>query len=109
MASASALHRHLEILAHGVPVDDVPPGFDVIWPDVLVLQVIGMFPDVDADYRGLAGRYRAVLVGQGFENEFLVPIDAEPGPTAAEVCDGRLGEGFFEIAEAAKSRRDGLG
>src|ERR671934_578858 len=31
-----------------VPVHYVPPGFDVIGPAVLVLEVIGVFPDIQA-------------------------------------------------------------
>jgi hypothetical protein len=34
----------------GLPVDGVPPGVDVARAQVLVLQVVGMFPDVDAEH-----------------------------------------------------------
>ena len=29
------------------PIDDVPDGFEVIRPFVLVFQIVGMFPDID--------------------------------------------------------------
>lgn len=38
----------LETLAHILPVDDVPDGLHVVRPDVFVLQVVGVLPDVDA-------------------------------------------------------------
>ena len=38
------------------PVDDVPPRVDVVGAAVLVLQVVGVLPHVDAQQRSLAGR-----------------------------------------------------
>ncbi len=35
-------------LRYIAPVDDAPDCFNVIGADVLILEVIGMFPDVDA-------------------------------------------------------------
>src|SRR5581483_2323423 len=54
----------LEALRHLVPVDHVPPGLEVVRALVLVLQVVGVLPDVDADQRRLARRDRRVLVGR---------------------------------------------
>ena len=47
-----------------VPVDDVPPRVDVVGAAVLVEQVVGVLPDVDAQQRRLALRDRVVLVGR---------------------------------------------
>src|SRR5690606_5737410 len=44
----------LQALVDGVPVDDVPPGREVVGALVLVLQVVGVLPDVDADDGRLA-------------------------------------------------------
>src|ERR1700676_23225 len=44
------------------PVDDVPPGIDVVGAAVLVLQVVGVLPDVDAEQRRLSVGDRVVLV-----------------------------------------------
>jgi len=35
-------------LVDGVPVDDVPPGVDVFWAPIEVLQVIGVLPDIES-------------------------------------------------------------
>ncbi len=45
------------------PVDDVPPRVDVVRAPVLVLQVVGVLPHVDAEQRRLAVAERVVLVG----------------------------------------------
>ena len=37
------------------PVDDVPKGLDVIWPAILVVEVVSVFPDVEAEYWSGAG------------------------------------------------------
>src|SRR5436190_14655829 len=52
----------LEVLAGLRPVDDIPPGVDVVGPLVLVLQVVGVLPDVDADDRRVAVGDGSVLV-----------------------------------------------
>ena len=45
-----------------VPVDDVPEGVEVVGAFVLVLQVVGVLPDVDAEQRRGAVGERRVLV-----------------------------------------------
>lgn len=32
---------------YGIPVDRVPPGAQVVWATVLVIQVVGMFPNIN--------------------------------------------------------------
>src|SRR5262249_32540518 len=44
------------------PIDHVPPGVEVVGPLVLVLQVVGVLPDVHTDDRGLAVGDRGILV-----------------------------------------------
>ena len=38
-----------EEFAGALPVDDFPDGGEVIGAAVLVLEVVGMFPDIDAE------------------------------------------------------------
>src|SRR6516225_5649888 len=40
--------RFCQPVSDGLPAHDAPPRIDVVGPLVLVLQVVGMFPDVDA-------------------------------------------------------------
>ena len=46
-----------------VPVQRVPPGCDVVGSPVLIFEIIGMFPDVKTEERGLAFHDRAILIG----------------------------------------------
>ena len=36
----------LQALTDILPIDGIPDGFDIVRTDVLVLQVVGMLPDV---------------------------------------------------------------
>ena len=51
-----------ESAGHGVPIDDVPKCRDIVGPSVLVVQVIGMFPDVETEKGSSAFGKRAVLI-----------------------------------------------
>ena len=54
-----------QALGHVAPVHYVPPGGQVVGAAVLVVQVVGVLPHVEAKQYVLALRERAVLVGQG--------------------------------------------
>jgi hypothetical protein len=100
-----------------VPVDDVEEGGDVVGAAVLVFQIIGVFPDVDAEewrVGGTAGSSCAdgdggVLIGGGEDGEFFIGTHHEPGPTAAESGEGGFGEFVFEVGEVLEIFIDGLG
>src|ERR1019366_3316709 len=68
------------------PVDDVPPGLEVLGAAVLILEVVGVLPDVVAHDRRHALRDRAVLIGGG-EHLQAAGSEGEPGPAAAELLD----------------------
>ena len=55
--------------ATAIPVDDVPPRVDVVRALVLVLEVVRVLPDVDAEQRRRARRDRVVLVGGADDRE----------------------------------------
>src|SRR5260221_14447589 len=92
MVNAVSLRDTVKLLAglrvavaggHGIPVDHLPPRVDVVGPLILVTQVIGVFPDVDAEERRLASHQRTVLVGAVHDLEFAVG-QHQPGPATAE-------------------------
>src|SRR5438034_2033470 len=72
-----------EALSHKVPVDHIEPGGDIIGSLVLVLEVIGMLPNIDAQQRLLALAQRRVLVWHRFNLQFPA-ILYQPGPAAAK-------------------------
>ena len=61
----SGRRRLLEPLGHVVPVGHLVDGLDVVGPDVLVLQVVRVLPDVDAEQGHEAGGgFKGVLNGR---------------------------------------------
>src|SRR5580765_998012 len=89
------------------PVHDVPPRRDVIGPTVLVLQVVGVFPDIDAEHDLLPFHQRAVLIRRAFDRELVAARD-HPGPAASEAADSRLRELLLECVEAAERAVEGV-
>src|SRR5258708_30851330 len=69
----------LESLIHRVPVDDVPPRGEVVGPAVLVLQIVGMFPDIHAQNPLFSFHQPAGLV-PGALADPLAPRVAPPPP-----------------------------
>ena len=45
-ALGGSLQNGVQLLAHRVPVDMVPEGLHVLGPQVLVVDVVGVLPDV---------------------------------------------------------------
>src|SRR3954469_13746442 len=103
-ASASAGDR-LVALGDLAPVDGVPPRVDVVGAPVLVLQVVGVLPDVNAQQRGLPLRDRVVLVGRSDDRQAGAVVD-EPRPAGAELVDAGLLELGLEVVERAERGGD---
>ena len=71
------------VLGYFGPVDESPPGFEIIRPAILILEVIGVFPHIAAKQRGQ--REGSILVG-GLDNaQSSVPVINQPGPAGAEL------------------------
>src|SRR5688572_16279753 len=106
-ASARLLLVALRDLA---PVHDVPPGLDVVRPAVLVLQVVRVLPDVEAEQdvaRLRALHERVVLVGRADDRQPVALAD-EPRPARAEAADARRLELLAELREVAERLTDRL-
>src|SRR5690606_5693566 len=84
-----------------VPVDRVPPLADVVRAAVLVLEVVGVLPDVDAEERLEALHHRGILVRQTDDVGVALGVEDEPRPAGAELAGGGLVEGLLEGVEAA--------
>src|SRR5918993_5772257 len=97
-----------------VPVDGVPPGLEILGTAVLVLEVVGVLPDVVAKYRearGLddPGHQRVVLVRGGDNGELAVRADDHPGPAGAEPAHAGLVELGLQRIEPTEGVVDRLG
>ena len=90
----SCFLRLLVLFIDKVPVDDAEPFIDVINAAVLILQVVSMFPDVQAEQRSLPFFQRVILVGSG-KNFKLVAVSDEPCPAASETACGSSSKLFL--------------
>src|SRR6516165_671181 len=85
----------VEALVDFGPVHYVPPGGEVVGALVLVLEVVGVLPDVVAEDGVKALAQRRVLIGSGDDFE-LAALNDEPAPAGAELLGGGFIKGFFE-------------
>jgi len=87
----------------------VQAGFDVVCAAVLMFEIVGVFPDVDAVDGGSASHQGGVLVGEGFDEKFSVFATTEPGPAASKYAHRAFGHCFLPLFIASKSIVDLLG
>ena len=97
-----------EALVDFVPVDDVPPGGEVVGAAVVVLEVVGVLPDVVAEDGVEAVGEGGVLVGLGDDFELAALVDEE-APAGAELLGGGFVEELLEVGEAAEVLGDLVG
>ncbi len=94
-----------------VPVDQVPEGGDVVRSAILILEVVGVFPDVKTEQRRAANsgdgfaHQRAILVGGGTDGQ-LAAFDDQPSPTTTETGGGGVVEDFLQLIKAAEGAID---
>src|SRR6187549_2267663 len=107
-ASAAPCQLPPVALGHVVPVDDVPEGVDVFGALVLVLEVVGVLPDVAAQQRGLAVGDRRVLVRGFGHREVAGSVLDQPRPAGTELADAGVFELLLEGVEGAEGAVDRL-
>ena len=74
-----------------------------------MLEIVGVFPHVDAVDGGATSHQGRVLVGEGFDEKFSVFATTEPSPTASEDTHRAFGHLFFPLFITAKGIVDLLG
>ena len=74
-----------------------------------MLEVVGVFPNIDPVDGGAAGHQRRVLVGEGFNEKFSVFAATEPSPAASEDGHRTFGHFFLPLFITAKGFVDLLG
>src|SRR4051812_21735495 len=83
------------------PVDDIPPGGEIVGAAVLVVEVVGVLPDVDAEQWHVALHDRAVLVCGRVDGE-AGPVVDEPRPAAAEPLHAAVVDRRLQLVDAAE-------
>ena len=82
--------------------DDLEEGLDVVRPAVLVVEIVGMLPDIDSENRDAVSIHkRIVLIGRRADAEAAL-TNSQPCPTTAEASHCRLVESGFELLKRAE-------
>src|SRR5262245_17354353 len=99
--------RLLEVGRSPVPIHNVPPNVDVVGALGLMLQIVGVFPHVNADDTLGPLHVRAVLVGRAEDRKLLVLANAKPCPAGAEAAETRRLDGSLHLLKVTKGSIDG--
>ena len=77
-------------------------GFQILWVSVIVVDIVGMFPDTTGQqwYTRLSQRIRYIT--DVLQRQLTIGILHQPGPSGAEVVDRRIGELLFERINRAE-------
>lgn len=99
--------RGFEVDRDLVPVNDVPEGVDVLRAPVLVLEVVGVLPyieaeDGDARLLNVTSHERIFLVSGARDEELAIVAHAEPGPAGAKPGGGGAVKRLLHFVERAK-------
>ncbi len=82
------------------PIHDLPKGVQLRSPPILIVEVIGVFPDIEGQQRFIAFGDRVVGIGFLRDHQSAVGLGREPGPAGAEKA-GAFGFEFgFESFKA---------
>jgi hypothetical protein len=108
-----AFHRYLsraglEILLSEAPVDGFPELANVFRPIVAIVDVIGMFPDVDRQNRLFGMFQRRVGISKRQDFELALGIGSQPSPTGAEQFRAGVGHRLLKGLESTKIALDGI-
>lgn len=103
------LRIQLEPTGYLVPVNHIPDRRQIVGAAVLVFEVVGVLPHVNAQEGGVAFHQGRVLVGGAVDVQFAVFVLDQPAPARAKAGQAGLGHLGFEFLEGAKGGVDGLG
>src|SRR5258708_7535770 len=78
-----------KILRDKVPVGQlVEPGGDVVRAPVLIVEIVGMLPDVDGEEAFHPLRHWRIGVRRAHDAQLLLLVLDQPCPAAAELAEG---------------------
>ena len=95
-------------LGYGRPIDPVEDCANVVRPAVLVIQVIGVFPDITNQYRLQAFGQGCIGIG-GLDDFQRFAFGCQPDPTATKLTDAASNELGFKLLIAAEAGVDRVG
>mmetsp|Transcript_163786 Transcript_163786/g.314623 ORF Transcript_163786/g.314623 Transcript_163786/m.314623 type:complete len:208 (-) Transcript_163786:464-1087(-) len=95
------------VLSNFIPVDDIEESRDILWAAILVLQIVGMLPDVnahDGDQTCFSGTFhkRVILVGCGDYFHIAILRDSQPRPARTKNTSSCRAELSLEVVVRAE-------
>ncbi len=97
-----------EILCGEIPVGQfVEEGFNKLRAQVTVVDVVGVFPDVDAQQCPVSRGQGGARCPHVDDVDGTIGFFDEPGPAGAEIADGTGLEGFLEFVKRTPFLVDG--
>src|SRR5205814_10715806 len=85
----------------------VKKGLDEIGPPILVIEIVGVLPDIAGQEGRLPERDRVDAI-QGVRDLELTLVGDEPGPAAAELIDRGLLELLLDLVHVAEIALESL-
>ena len=88
-----------------VPIHRIPPCREIVGAFVLIFEIIGVLPHIDAQHHPLNALFeRRVLIGRRDDRELAVLADDQPRPARAEAAETGRVDFLNELGLRAKRR-----
>src|SRR5690625_3771041 len=100
--------RFYEVFRYLIPVDDLPECLNVVRPLVLIVQIVSVLPDVEAQNWSQAAHVGAVLVCCRGDLKLSAVINNKPSPTRTELCGRCVAELLFEAVKRSEEHTSEL-
>src|ERR1700722_803367 len=90
-----------EVFSNLLPVNRIPPSFKIFGAPILIFQIVGVFPDVQAEESFSAVHDGIVLIRGGSDGELAI-AKQQPSPAGAKPFGGGIVEFCFEVGKTAE-------
>jgi len=102
------LAARLQIVLRKLPVDQVPPGIEILGASIAVVDVIGVLPHIaseEGDKLGL-GNHGSGIVSVDDLQLVILLVENKPGPSRGKVASCLLAELLLEGLERSPASND---
>lgn len=91
-------------LLNNFPVNNLPDLLQKLLPQILIVYIIGMFPDINSQQGGQLHLLQSLLVLSGLDLQLLsLIISTEPNPSTSLNLDSFLDHNFLKIFNCSKN------
>ena len=98
---------HIHTALYHLPVDNLPYTFDMLGAAILIVEIIGVLPNIYSEERFHAVAHGIVAIVTAHNVELATLVLGEPHPARTEKCCTSLFHLAFKRLEIAKVEADG--